>query len=202
MSVALLESSPLLPLEGLGRYRRADYEALPEEPRCELIYGRFHVSPSPTLLHQFLVIALSHELHEIAMANGGLALAAPMDVHLADHSVVQPDILYICAENQGIVDRWIEGSPDLVVEVLSPGNVRRDRNDKLALYAEAGVREYWIVDAVERQIEFLTLREGAWEHQTPRGSHYQSPQISEIRIDLETFWRSVEQRFPGEPSSP
>ncbi len=201
MTVALLETPPLMPPAGLGPYRRDDYEALPDEPLCELIQGRFHVSPSPTLLHQVVASLLWRFFDRLAMESGGIAAQA-VDVHLADHSVVQPDVLYIRPENRRIAGRWIEGAPDLVVEVLSPGNVRRDRNDKLALYADSGIGEYWIVDSVERQIEFLVLRNGSYAHPKIEGTHYRSAFLPEVQIDLEEFWTTVEQRFPGEhPSS-
>lgn len=83
MSVALLEETPLVLPPELGPYRRADYEALPDEPRCELIRGRFYLSPAPTLLHQIVVLLLGRHFLEIAEASGGLAAVAPLDVPLA-----------------------------------------------------------------------------------------------------------------------
>ena len=202
MSVALLETPPLVPPAGLGPYRRADYEALPDEPRCELIYGRFHVSPSPSLLHQFVVSFLLHEFFEIAAEHGGLALVAPLDVHLTEHSVVQPDFLYISPGNRGIVGERIEGAPDLLVEVLSPGSGRRDRDEKTRLYAESGVPEYWIIDPAERQIEFLINDGDRFMVQGLTGRVYRSPRLAEVQLDVEALWTAVEQRFPGEQPSP
>jgi Uma2 family endonuclease len=202
MSVALLETPPLVPPAGLGPYRRDDYEALPDEPRCELIFGRFQVSPSPSLIHQFIVSFLLHEFFEIASENGGLALVAPMDVYLAEHSVVQPDLLYIGRQRRSIAQERIEGAPDLLVEVLSPGSGRRDRDEKMRLYAETGVGEYWIIDPAERQIEFLINAGDRFMVQGLQGSVYQSPRLPEVRLNVEALWTTVEQRFPGEhPSS-
>jgi Uma2 family endonuclease len=195
MVVALLKEPPLSPYSDLGPYRRQDYEALPDEPRCELIFGRFYVSPSPLVLHQFVVLLLSRLLDQIANANGGLALPAPLDVHLADHSVVQPDVLYISAAKLGIAQRWVEGAPDLLVEVLSPGTARRDRGEKLALYAESGIREYWIVDPVERQIEFLVNEDGRFVVVLSEGEEYRSRVLPEIHLNLPVFWREVEERL-------
>ena len=100
MSVTLLEQPPPTLHRKLGPYRRADYAALPDEPRCELIFGRLYLSPSPVLLHEFLVAHLAWRLKELAARTGGMAVVAPMDVHLAEHSVVQPDILYISPERR------------------------------------------------------------------------------------------------------
>ena len=195
MAVALLKDPPLAPSEGLGPYRRRDYEALPAEPRCELIFGRFYLSPSPTVLHQIVVSLLWLRLHHCAVEAGGLALFAPLDLGLADHSVVQPDNLYFSAERRRVVGQQVEGAPDLVAEVLSPGTVRRDRGEKLSLYAQTGIREYWIVDPAERQIEFLVLRDGRYTVALPAGNVYRSETLPEIRLDLVAFWRDVEERL-------
>ena len=155
MSVTLFDQPPPTVPSEPGPYRRADYAALRDDPRCELIHGRFYVSPSPSPLHQFVVAYLCRVLFDLAEATGGLALPAPSDVHLADHTVAQPDVLYISLDRREIVRAWIEGAPDLVVEVLSPSTAPMDRVLKLNRYAEAGVREYWLVDPVARTIEFL-----------------------------------------------
>src|SRR4051812_19394246 len=109
--VALLKEPPLVHALDVGPYRRRDYEALPDQPRCELIYGRIYVSPSPRTLHQIVVGLLWQRLRLIARAAGARAFFSPLDVHLADHSVVQPDVLYVSAERLGIVQDWIEGPP-------------------------------------------------------------------------------------------
>ena len=72
-----------------------------------------------------------------------------MDVRLADHSVVQPDLIYVSRERSvACSTNAIRGAPDLVVEVLSPTTARRDLGEKLRLYAESDIREYWVVDPV------------------------------------------------------
>jgi Uma2 family endonuclease len=196
VSVALLTEEPLAPPAEIGPYRKADYLGLPEQPRCELIYGRFYMSPSPAVRHQVVLQLLWLRLREIARPLGGLVLLAPMDVTLADHSVVQPDLLYLRAESRGLAVERVEGPPDLLVEVLSPGTVRRDRVQKLALYAESGVREYWLVDPRERQIEFLVNEAGRFVVALPAGREYRSPALSEVHLDLESFWAEVAAELP------
>lgn len=193
MAVALLKEPPLSPPDDLGPYRREDYEALPREPRCELIYGRFYVSPSPSIVHQVVAGQFYQHLYGIAKATGGKAYIAPLDVALADHSVVQPDIIYVSRRRREILKERVEGVPDLVVEVLSPGTSRRDRGDKLALYAEIGVPEYWIADAIERQIEFLVNEGGRFVVALPEGGVYRSRALPEIHLDLAVFWKKVEE---------
>lgn len=195
MAVALLDAPPVGTSGSLGPHRKADYETLPESPRCELIYGRFFVSPSPSAIHQQVLLALSRFLEDLAEESGGLLFPAPMDVRLQDHSIVQPDLVYLCEEKRHLVAEKIEGAPDLVVEVLSPGTARRDRGDKLSLYAESGVREYWVVDPEERQIEFLILREGRYTVALPEGSSYSSEALPEIALDLQRLWDRIDRRF-------
>ncbi|HVT14914.1 MAG TPA: Uma2 family endonuclease [Thermoanaerobaculia bacterium] len=126
-----------------------------------------------------------------ARRSGGFAGLAPLDVVMADHSVVQRDVIYVSAERLPIVGERIEGVPDLLVEVLSPGTARRDRGEKLKLYAESGVPEYWILDAAERQIEFLVNRNGSFVVALPVDGVYRSQALPEVLLDLADFWGEV-----------
>jgi Uma2 family endonuclease len=195
MAVAFLTETPLAPPAELGPYRRRDYEALPDEPRCELIFGRIYVSPSPSPLHQAILLALAHALEAAAFETGGLLFVAPLDTFLADHSVVQPDVLYISAARRSILQERIEGAPDLLMEILSPGMARRDRYEKLLLYAQSGVREYWIVDPQEQWIQFLGNEDGRFVVTVPTGGKYHSQALPEISLDVTTFWREVDRRL-------
>ena len=195
MSVTLLEQPPPTAPRGPGPYRRADYAALPDEPRCELIHGRFYLCPSPSPLHQFLVGHLCHVLYALADRTGGIALTAPSDVHFADHTVVQPDLLYISPERREILRDRIEGAPDLVVEVLSPSTARMDRLLKLNRYAEAGVREYWLVDLALRTIEFLVHDGEHFVGHVQDGGSWTSPSVTGIELDIDALWAAVERRF-------
>jgi Uma2 family endonuclease len=85
----------------------------------------------------------------------------------------------------------VEGAPDLIVEVLSPGTARRDLGEKLRLYGEAGVLEYWIVDPVLGTFEFLEKANDGFHLRLPDGAPYRSSLIAGLELDLETFWRSV-----------
>ncbi|HYL04463.1 MAG TPA: Uma2 family endonuclease [Thermoanaerobaculia bacterium] len=170
----------------------ADYDRLPDEPRYELVFGRFHLTPSPFPRHQVVAQMLWLHFYRIAAAAGGFVFLAPLDVVLADHSVVQPDLLYMSAVRLELVGNRIEGAPDLVVEVLSLGTARYDRGRKLQLYSLYGIEEYWLVDHERRQIEFLTRQAGSFVAAPPAGVKYQSARIPEIHIDLSEFWRQVD----------
>ena len=191
MSVVYETETPLAPRRGLGPYRQADYLGLPDEPRCELLYGRLLVTPAPTVRHQVVVARILRVLLDFADRSGGLAVAAPVDVVLADHSVVQPDVIYVAKARSSIVGKRIEGTPDLLVEILSPGTARRDLGEKLRLYAEAGVAEYWIVDPDLQTFEFLENAQDAFRVRLPDGAIYRSAAIAGLELDLEAIWRGL-----------
>jgi Uma2 family endonuclease len=191
MPVVYETETPLAPRTGLGPYREADYLGLPDEPRCELLYGRLLVTPAPTARHQHVVGRIFSILLGCADRRGDQALVSPVDVVLADHSVVQPDVIYVSKARSSIVRDRIEGAPDLVIEVLSPGTARRDLGEKLRLYAEAGVAEYWIVDPALESFEFLIRSDDGFRLRLPDGPAYLSATIPGLELDLEAFWRSI-----------
>jgi Uma2 family endonuclease len=191
MPVLYETATPHATRRDLGPYREADYLGLPDEPRCELLYGRLPLTPAPTVRHQFVVMALGRFLHELAQHQGGYALASPVDMVLAEHSIVQPDVIYVGRERAGILRRRVEGAPELVIEVLSPTTARRDLGEKIRLYSEAGVVEYWIVDPEGETFTFLVNTPTGFRVRLPEGAVYRSEAIAGLELDLEAFWRSV-----------
>jgi Uma2 family endonuclease len=137
------------------------------------------------------VVKLVRILADCADRHGDQALVSPIDVVLADHSVVQPDVIYVRAARSSIVRDRIEGAPDLVVEVLSPGTARRDLGEKLRLYAEAGVAEYWIVDPGFQTFEFLVNAGDGFRVSPPDGPIFRSATIPGLELDIEAFWRAI-----------
>ncbi|MEM9353272.1 MAG: Uma2 family endonuclease [Planctomycetota bacterium] len=186
------------PTAEAGPRRAADYWQLPEGEPVELIHGRFIMSPSPNTTHQIVLACLMGELLRIAKSNEALVLPAPTDVVLSDHTILQPDILYISKQRRGIVHQHVEGPPDIVVEIASPSTSRRDRLDKRVLYAEYGVAEYWMVDLAGKFIEFLLLEDGRYVVQNVGLDRYQSPRLPEVTIDLAAFWADVEKLLPSD----
>jgi Uma2 family endonuclease len=196
MASKLSMEEPFVSAVDTGPLRVVDYLSLPEEDRRELIRGRYHVSPSPSTLHQIVVHLLGEALWRVARRTGGVVLVAPVDIVLAEHSVVQPDVVYIASGRREIVKEKVDGPPDLVVEVLSPQGGWRDRVEKLRLYAEAGVKEYWIADPVQRTFDFLVNVGGRYQVSLPVGGSYRSERLPEIEISLSDFWGEVDLRAP------
>lgn len=130
----------------------------------ELWEGELVMSPTPAPSHQRIVINLVLALNEHVRARkAGTVFVSPLDVVLTQHRVVQPDVFYVSHENKGIIQDRIRGVPDLTVEVISPGSWKRDRVEKKALYEQAGVAEYWIVDPDSETIEVFALVKGGYE---------------------------------------
>jgi Uma2 family endonuclease len=184
------------PIAKLGPYRADDYWQLPEGAPVELIRGELVMSPAPRTSHQIVIGQLYALLLQAEARGGGLALLSPADVILSDDTILQPDVLYVSKSRRHIVGDRINGSPDLVIEVLSRGAERRDRVAKLDAYAQYGVPEFWIVDYHAKTIDFLLLENGRYGFMKAIGEKYQSPRLPELIIDLQAFWSEVSARLP------
>lgn len=116
--------------------------------RHEIIDGEHFVTPSPLTPHQRLVTRLSYFLFAYLEAHPlGEVFVAPYDVVFSRYDVVEPDLVYISKERSDIITRKnVQGSPDLLVEVLSESTSDVDRTTKLKLFGRFDVQEYWIID--------------------------------------------------------
>jgi Uma2 family endonuclease len=126
------------------------YEMLPEGTLAELIDNQIYMSPAPLFKHQWTIQSIFIKLNEIVQSTEkGSIVIAPFDVKLdPDRNSVQPDIVVILNSNPNQISpegRYV-GVPDLLIEVLSPGNKENDLVIKKALYEKFGVQEYWVVD--------------------------------------------------------
>ena len=150
----------------IATLRPLTYDDLLDMPddgqRYEIIGGEMIVTPSPTANHQRVLFQLIRLLDAFVLEHGGGELfIAPFDVQLGYHDIVEPDLLFI-ASDQGRVpgeQHKFEGSPNLVVEVISPSSRQTDRVKKMALYARSGVQEYWIADP-EQRVLVVNVLEG------------------------------------------
>jgi len=170
-----------------------DYVDLPDDgKRYEILDGELEVSPAPAPRHQGvsrnLLLILQGHVQERRL---GTIYYALIDVLLADTSIVQPDLIFVAAGRESIITaRAIEGPPDLVVEILSPWSVRRDRVAKAALYARFGIRHYWIVDPEARTLEVYETANGAYRSvATYEGAgKARSSLFPDLEIDLAHVW--------------
>ena len=138
-----------------------DYMVLPEDGRhYQLIHGELFMSPSPTRFHQHISLNLSFLISSWIRGKGaGAVYAAPFDVHLDEHNVFQPDLVYVSPGRLSILtDAGINGAPDLVVEILSPSTRKLDLGPKKKVFAAHGVREFWAIDPNERTVDVFDLK--------------------------------------------
>lgn len=152
-------------------YTHEDLANTPDDGnRYEIINGELIVSPAPRIEHQSEVVLLISWLAPYVLSRQlGQVLCAPTDVRLSPHNTVQPDILFISTERLHILrSTYVDGAPDLVIEVLSNRTRSIDLIQKRAIYAMAGVLEYWIVDLENRTLTVLTLVDGQYQQAEQR----------------------------------
>src|SRR6266853_231556 len=140
-----------------------DLLRLPEDLlRHELIEGEHFVSAAPTLRHQRVAFKLAFAISAFVQPRAlGEVFMAPVDVLFSQFDVVEPDVLYVSETNaRRLRERYVEGAPDLAIEVLSPSSVRIDKVRKLRLYEKHGVREYWLADPAADTLEVYCLTAG------------------------------------------
>jgi Uma2 family endonuclease len=116
--------------------------------------GEVITMPSPIPAHQEAIVRLVLLISQLTVQLGGKVYVAPLDVYLDALNVVQPDVIWVAPDSQcQIGEKRLIGAPDLIAEVLSPGTALHDKRHKFRLYERFGVREYWIVDPLEKLVE-------------------------------------------------
>ncbi|MDE7211834.1 MAG: Uma2 family endonuclease [Lachnospiraceae bacterium] len=138
-----------MPLPKRQDYTIEDIYALPEGQRAELVDGQLYMMSPPNRVHQKLSNRLSQKITNYIDSNHGNCevYTAPFAVFLDadDKTYVEPDISVVC-DGSKLNDQGCNGAPDFIIEIVSPSSRKMDYSTKNALYSNAGVREYWIVD--------------------------------------------------------
>ena len=135
-----------------------EFRSLPDTgPRGELVEGELYVMPEPGLDHQFLVQLLWKYLFDQLTLAGMAHAYGPVNLVLSEDAYLSPDIIVVDSSRTGILGQvWVDGAPDIVVEILSSDR-NRDLVDKRQLYQDAGVPEYWLVDGDSDTLTQLAL---------------------------------------------
>lgn len=150
-------------------YTEDDYYAIPEDVRAELIDGQIYYQAAPSRAHQEILMEISGTVRDYLKSKNGpcKVYPAPFAVKLKENrkTIVEPDISVIC--NRGkLTDKGCNGAPDWIVEIVSPSNSSHDYIRKLNLYADAGVREYWIVNPMEQTVFVYHLEKDSFKVQS------------------------------------
>ena len=154
-----------------GVYSYADYLLWKFKERVELFKGKLFRMSAPSALHQEVSMRLAGELYQFFKGKDCKVFHAPFDVRLFKESqedkdiytVEQPDICVVC-DAEKIDKRGCYGAPDLVIEILSSGNSKKEMKYKYALYEEAKVPEYWIIDPDHQNVLVYVLKDGKYQN--------------------------------------
>ncbi|MCC7372730.1 MAG: Uma2 family endonuclease [Chloroflexi bacterium] len=171
-----------------------DYLQLPDDGlRYEIIEGELHVSPAPSMKHQWTATQLTAVLGVHVYDNDlGHVCSAPTDVYLADGSIVQPDVLFISRDRLHIVtDPNVRGAPDLVVEIIAPSSMTTDQETKCDLYAKHGVKHCWVFEPVAQWVRAFELgADGAYElvAEAAGDASFSAPPFAGLAIPLARLW--------------
>jgi Uma2 family endonuclease len=173
---------------------KEDYRLLPVGgPRYQLIEGELYMAPAPNRYHQtisrnieFLLLKYLDK-HPI-----GEVYDAPFDVYLSEHDVLQPDIVFVKKSNAEVLtDAGIEGTPDLVIEILSPSDAYLDKKAKLRVYARSGVNELWLVDPDTQIVQVFYLQQDARKPASTHGQDdkFSSPHFPGLKISSREIFK-------------
>ena len=175
----------------------ADYAKTPDDERYELLDGQLVKVPTPLVNHQRVLGNLMLKVASFVWdRNLGRVYPRPTDVVLSDTTVVEPDILFVSSQRSNIITpENIQGAPDLVVKIFDPPTAERDRTVKVDLYAQHGVKEYWIVDPDAKTIMVLLRGESRFEVSGiyGEGQTGSSPTLAGFSVALEEILQMTEE---------
>ena len=177
-----------------GLYTYADYLRWEIKDRLEILKGKiFKMSPAPAISHQKVSGNLYCEMYHYFK---GKLFSAPFDVVLKskkgiEDSVIQPDLCVVCDPKKLENDKRCLGAPDLIIEILSPGNSKKEMRNKYDLYEESGVAEYWVVRPTDKEITQFVLDNGKYRALRPivEGDLIYSAIFPELSVATEDIFR-------------
>lgn len=149
---------------GPRHFRYPDLATFPDDHlRREIIDGELIVTAAPRTRHQASVMNVSSAIHAQSKVHGGRVFPAPTDVYFSDDNVVEPDVVFVSADHlDKVQEQFINGPPDLVVEISSLTTRRLELVHKRELYARFEVPEYWYVDLDADRVEIYRWKEGVY----------------------------------------
>ena len=187
-------------IDSIRTYTYKDYLTYDENERIEIIEGEIiNMSPAPSRIHQEIISEIHFKLKEYIKSNNGSCKVypAPFDVILKNDdedvsnskNIVQPDISVIC-DKRKLTDKGCTGSPDMIVEVISPYNPSNDYVRKLNLYEAFKVKEYWIINPMRKNILVYILTENGYD--APISYTFDDKVKVNIYDNLEIDFNSIE----------
>ncbi len=179
-------------------YSYADYLLWKFEERVELLRGKiFEMSPAPSIRHQKISMKLTGKFLNLLKNCSCELFSAPFDVRLVRtdkkneevYTVVQPDLCVVCDLEKLADGQSCNGAPDLIIEILSPGNSKKEMKNKYELYEEAGVKEYWVVNPLDENLLIYVLKDGVYSSLRPVVDDYISSVLfPELKIHTDDIF--------------
>lgn len=186
-------------LDESKEYSYSEYLRWKFKERVELIRGKLHkMSPAPSWKHQ-TIIDNTHTIikqfftnHSCKVFFSPLDVVLPISSKIKNSTIVQPDVCVLCDLSK-LDDHGIVGTPDLIVEILSPGNTKHDLDTKYELYQEASLPEYWIVNPMERNVIVYTLEEGVFKGSKlfTAGENAVSKQFVGLEVSIDKVFEGI-----------
>lgn len=189
------------PFVEYGRYTYADYLTWQLDEMVELIKGKvFKQAAAPRVNHQRVSMKISGELFTFLKGKKCEVFSAPFDVRLPSKSkknedittVVQPDICVIC-DPEKLDEFGCIGAPDIIIEILSPGNNKKEIQNKFEVYEESGVKEYWLIHPNECTLIIYTLIKRKYQGSRlfTFGDKVTSQVLSGFELDLDDVFENI-----------
>ena len=183
-----------------SNYTYADYLTFKMEEMVELIKGKVFKMTAPKRIHQKISGTVFNKIYNYLDNKKCQVYSAPFDVRLPVKSrknediftVVQPDICVIC-DLEKLDDYGCIGAPDLVIEILSEGNNKKELKYKFDVYEESGVLEYWIINPMGQTLTINTLVNGKYQSSRllTTGDEISTPILPEFILKLEDVFDNL-----------
>ncbi|NUO78908.1 Uma2 family endonuclease [candidate division KSB1 bacterium] len=168
---------------------------LTEEKKADLLDGVIYMQSPPSDRHEKIFVFLLNVLNAYVVRKKlGIVRGSRTAIKFSEYNGTQPDLVFISNANRDLIHPYfVDGAADMVVEIISPSTRHIDRVKKMALYAQHGVREYWLIDPDKRTAEFFRNDYGSWNQIAVReDGAFRSEAIA-------GFWMKVEWLFAAKP---
>lgn len=162
-----------------------------EDVRSELVDGKVLIMSPISLKHQQIASFLDNILTIYTQTtNTGEVLTAPFAMRLGTRTVREPDLLFISRKNLNrLTNTYLNGPADIVIEIISPESIGRDRGDKFVEYESAGIPEYWLIDPIRQQVEFYRLNDLHYQLINPTDGIFKTDLLPNFFIQTDWLWQ-------------
>jgi len=166
-------------------------ELIQENQKADLLDGVIYMASPESLDHNDLVFWLGSILRlYVEERRLGRMTVNKVAFRLSHHSAPEPDLAFVKSSRfDRLKSGYVDGPPDLAVEIVSPDSIERDYENKRRRYEEAGVGEYWIIDPLDSSATFLVREGSAFVERSPKDHIYRSDVLAGFEFDVRWLWQ-------------